>query len=200
MTCLSVCLSVCMYVCMYVCLSVSLPVDTRISEPHVTRPNFTKFWFHVHCVRSSALRCVTHFRFRGERNVAYNGRNGGVSLPKQSLCNIMHGLIRLLYKIIIRCSYRPAITKDPGRLRNLKVLSHWPLAESFHTSHMCGNKLRAPVASSIFTRHEGGSLCCGIPRLQPTNQKMECLMSSYSVRCCYWAVSPVAAANRIWRH
>ena len=84
------------------------------------------------------------------------------------------------------------------------VLSHWPhvakqvaqqvaelvaqlVSETFHIGHMCGNKLRASAASSIFRRHEGGSLCCGIPRLQPTNQKMEFLMTSYSVRCCYWA-------------
>ena len=74
-------------------------------------------------------------------------------------------------------------------LSSLMVLSHWPhvaeqvqqqvaelvsecertrtqvrqlVAESFHTSHMCGNKLRASAASSIFRRHEGGSLCCGM--------------------------------------
>jgi len=82
----------------------------------------------------------------------------------------------------------------PNKLRNklLNLLLVWNDSDTScrtccSTGHMCGNKLRASAASSIFRRHEGGSLCCGISRLQPTNQKMEFLMTSYSVRCCYWA-------------
>jgi len=79
---------------------------------------------------------------------------------------------------------------------------------AFTLATCTATSLHAPAASSIFRRHEGGSLCCGIPRLQPTNQKMEFLMTSLFCSLPLrglWAqptarglaTAHVAAANRI---